>query len=291
MEYKDMWITNNRPERAINLKGVVIHWTANKNKGANAIANRNYFQNHPQVHASAHYIVDKDYIVRCIPENEVAWHAGGNSYTNLAKTKFNSRPNDYLIGIEMCVNSDGDWEKTYQNTVILVTDILKRHNLSINDIYRHYDMTGKDCPRMMTKYEKGGEEYFIQFKNDVSNKLNNNNNNKKDEINNDMAILNTKNLIKFTYNGEAKQLENFTINNTTYVKTREILELFTKVLDLDSKNMIINIKDNIVKIDVNNKEIDGVLIGDKTYSPVRQLCEMLGKTVDYDGVNKKVIIK
>jgi len=128
-------------------------------------------------------------------------------------------------------------------------------------------------------------EYFgIKYKDNKDKNENQENNNKKEEINQDMAILNTKNLIKFTYNGEAKQLENFTINNTTYVKTREIL-------DLDSKNMIINIKDNIVKIDINDKEIDGILIGDKSYSPVRQLCEMLGKTVDYDGVNKKVIIK
>ena len=130
-------------------------------------------------------------------------------------------------------------------------------------------------------------EYFgVEYKIEDKNKENNN----KEENNNDMAILNTKNLIKFTYNGEAKQLENFTINNTTYVKIRDILELFTKVLDLDSKNMIINIKDNEVKINVNDKEINGILINDKTYSPVRQLCEMLGKTVDYDGVNKKVII-
>ena len=290
MEYKDMWITNNRPDRVIDLKGVVIHWTANTNKGANAIANRNYFQNHPNIQASAHYIVDDNYIIRCIPENEVAWHAGGSSYTNLAKIKFNSKPNNYLIGIEMCVNSDGDWKKTYQNTVILVADILKRNNLSINDIYRHHDMTGKDCPRMMTRYEKGGEEYFLQFKNDVSNKLNNNENN-KEEVNQDMSILNTKNSIKFNYNGTPKQIENYIISETSYIKTRDIIDLFSKILNYDENNRVVDIKDNIVKIDVDGKILSGQLIGDKTYCPIRDLAESLGKVVDYNEIEKKVFIK
>lgn len=171
MEYKDMWLTNNRPRRKLTPLGVCIHWTANTKAGSNAIANRNYFENHPKAQVSAHYVVDDKHIVRCIPEDEVAWHAGGTKYTDLAKTKFKSKPNDYLIGIEMCVNSDGNWEETYQNTVFLVADIIKRHNWTTEDIYRHYDITGKDCPRMMTPYVEGGQEYFEQFKRDVQRRL------------------------------------------------------------------------------------------------------------------------
>ena len=38
-------LTNhNRPKFKLKkLKGIVIHWTANTNPGANALANRNYF--------------------------------------------------------------------------------------------------------------------------------------------------------------------------------------------------------------------------------------------------------
>jgi len=283
MEYKDMWITNNRPNRAIDLKGIVIHWTANTDKGANAIANRNYFQNHPNIQASAHYIVDDNYIVRCIPEIEVAWHAGGTNYTNLAKTKFNSKPNNYLIGIEMCVNSDGNWDKTYQNTVILVADILKRHDLSVYNIYRHHDITGKDCPRMMTKFVSGGEEYFQQFKNDVSNIL------KKNDDN--ISILNTKNSMNITYNNELKQLDNYIIGNKTYISIRDAVDLFSKILNYDENTRTVNIKDNIVKVDVNGKILDSILINDKTYCPIRDLAEILGKVVDYNEIEKKVYIK
>ncbi|MFT5917530.1 MAG: N-acetylmuramoyl-L-alanine amidase, partial [Bacteroidia bacterium] len=58
-----------RPMRKLkSLKAVIIHWTANKSRGADAQANRNYFNNlRPQhlpdgrvrkVYASAHYMVD-----------------------------------------------------------------------------------------------------------------------------------------------------------------------------------------------------------------------------------------
>ena len=168
MQIVDMWLTNNRPRKKLDPKGICIHWTANTNKGANAKANRNYFENHPKIYASAHYVVDDTYIVRCIPEDEIAWHCGGERNTELANRLFGGKQNNYLIGIEMCVNSDGNWEETYKNSVWLVADILKRHNWGIDKIYRHHDMTGKDCPKMMTKFISGGEKYYQKFKNDVN---------------------------------------------------------------------------------------------------------------------------
>jgi len=169
IEIKDMLLTNhNRPgEKIIKLKGIVIHWTANTNKGANALANRNYF-NTTDRNASAHYIIDDKNIIRCIPEEEVAYHVGATNYTTIGESiqeKINGtrwNPNYFLIGIEMCVNSDADWNKTYQNTIELAAYLLNKYNLSIDDIYRHYDITGKDCPKMML-----AEKEWERFKNNV----------------------------------------------------------------------------------------------------------------------------
>jgi N-acetylmuramoyl-L-alanine amidase len=61
------------------LKGIVIHWTANPHKGAGAKANRNYF-NLGERYASAHYCVDDSKIIQCIPDDEVGYHVGANSY-------------------------------------------------------------------------------------------------------------------------------------------------------------------------------------------------------------------
>ena len=133
------------------LKGIVAHWTANTNNGATARANRNYF-NITDRYASAHYIVDDHTILQCIPDNEVAYHVGGAYYrpdgeTIIAGTSLT--PNYFLVGIEMCVNADGDWNKTYKNAVDLYAHLLYKYRLTVYDMYRHYDITGKDCPKMM----------------------------------------------------------------------------------------------------------------------------------------------
>lgn len=162
----DEQLINNytRPRRKLKkLKGIVIHWTANTSRGANAQANRNYFNNlRPtyladgrvrKIYASAHYMVDDHTIIRCVPDDEVAYHVGARYYKPIGEKIREHRqgdsPNNYTVGIEMCVNSDGDWDKTYAATVELTRHLLDKHHLSLDDIYRHYDITGKLCPKMM----------------------------------------------------------------------------------------------------------------------------------------------
>jgi N-acetylmuramoyl-L-alanine amidase len=137
------------------LKGVVAHWTANENKGANAVRNRDYF-NTTDRFASAHYIVDDAQIVQCVPDCELAWHVGSKNYKpdgeRIREGSFS--PNYFLIGFEMCVNSDGNWAKTYQNSVELAAHLLVKFDLKTTDLYRHFDITGKDCPKMMIESAK-----------------------------------------------------------------------------------------------------------------------------------------
>ncbi len=145
-----MWLTagrGGRPGRTITPRGLVIHWTANRSPGANARRNRDYFENHPEKKVAAHYVVDDSEVVQCVPESEMAYHVGGRRYTEKAVKALGSYPNATTVGIEMCVNRDGDFAKTYRLTVKLAADVLKRNNLNTKDLWRHYDITGKDCPR------------------------------------------------------------------------------------------------------------------------------------------------
>lgn len=146
-------------EKQNTIQNIVVHWVGNA--GSSAIGNRNYFNSLATSHktsASSHYIIGlKGEIIRCIPENEVAFHSG--SYNMNRKS----------IGIEDC---HPDWEgkfndATYNSLVELCADICRRYNLSVNNIIRHYDVTGKICP----KYYVEHEDAWIQFKNDVANKL------------------------------------------------------------------------------------------------------------------------
>lgn len=146
-------------EKQNTIEKIVIHWVGNAN--STAIANRNYFENLKDTHktyASSHYIVGLDgEIIRCIPEDEVAFHSG--SYSMNRKS----------IGIEDChPDWDGKFnENTYNSLVELCADICKRYDLTVDDIIRHYDVTGKECPR----YYVRNEQEWIGFKNDVANKL------------------------------------------------------------------------------------------------------------------------
>lgn len=150
---RELLITNpkGRPKIKIKPIGIVIHWTANEKKGADAEANRNYFQNCTR-NASAHYCVDDKEVIRCLPDDEMAYHVGAKSYKTSALGEY---PNNCTIGIEMCVNSDGDFWKMWHNTVYLTVDLLKKFKLTPKALYRHYDITGKTCPAFFVS------EYYI----------------------------------------------------------------------------------------------------------------------------------
>lgn len=145
------------------VRAVVIHWTANTAKGANARRNRDYFNNGsinerglPRA-ASAHYVVDDRTVIQCLPETEVGFHCGDKPlgrYKPLGLALMNGykglTPNYFTIGIEMCVNADGNWDFTYENTVALTAEMLLRHGLSPETgLCRHFDVTGKACPKPM----------------------------------------------------------------------------------------------------------------------------------------------
>lgn len=139
-----------RPGTKIKPKGLVIHWTANTNQGADAQAHRNYFNN-SGVAASTHYIVDDKYVIQCLPENEMAYHVGAQKYSRRAVTELSSYPNDTTLGIEICVNKDADFKITMKNTILLAADICKKYGWTRNNLWRHHDITGKDCPKFFVE--------------------------------------------------------------------------------------------------------------------------------------------
>lgn len=130
------------------VKGVVIHYTANP--GTDAIANRNYFDGLKDSHktyASSHFLVGlKGDIVQCIPANEIAYAS-------------NERNID-TISIEVChPDKSGKFnKKTYDALIELVAWLSCEYNLDRKDIIRHYDVTGKICPKYYVDHEDKWEE-------------------------------------------------------------------------------------------------------------------------------------
>jgi N-acetylmuramoyl-L-alanine amidase len=158
-----------RPQTKLKkVKAIAIHWTGNPT--STALANIKFFEQRKDGKlgfGSAHFFVDLNSdIYRCIPEDELAYHVGGEKYNkDTLKLLDTTYPNNCTLGIEMCVNKDNKFNKeTYDKTVLLATYLLKKYDLfNTKYLLRHYDFTGKICPAPFVK----DESVWIKFKQDV----------------------------------------------------------------------------------------------------------------------------
>ena len=126
-------------------RGITYHETDNTSKGSNAMAHANLLYNgwkdaNGVIRSTSwHYCVDSGGATRSVPEAEVAWCQGDGRGDGNMKT----------ISIEICVNSDGDFNIARKNACILGADILFRNGIkNINGyVWQHNSWSGKNCPR------------------------------------------------------------------------------------------------------------------------------------------------
>ena len=144
-----------RPQIPIeSVQYIAVHYTANP--GATAIANRNYFENLANTHdtkVSSHFVVGLEgEVVQCIPTSEMSYAT-------------NSRNVDTL-SIECChPDETGKFnDATYDSVVKLTAWLCKRFDLTSENVIRHYDVTGKDCP----KYYVENPDAWLQMKADIA---------------------------------------------------------------------------------------------------------------------------
>jgi len=147
---------NRRPGQVMTPQYITIHSTGNPSSTARN--ERGWLTNPSNTRtASWHIVVDEKEAIEAIPLNEVAWHAGdGGSGTGNRKS----------IGIEIC--ESGDRQRTLQNAVKLVSKLLKERGWGVDRLRRHFDWSGKICPRIMQQNNWAGWE---QFKKDVAREL------------------------------------------------------------------------------------------------------------------------
>ena len=135
------------------VNGIVVHYTANP--GTTAEQNRSYFESLAETgetHASSHFIIGiSGEIIQCIPCNEISYAS-------------NDRNSD-TISVECCIPDESGkfTDETYQSLVELVAWLMGRYDLTTDDVIRHYDVTGKDCP----KYFVENSNAWSDFKTDL----------------------------------------------------------------------------------------------------------------------------
>ena len=135
------------------VNGIVVHYTANP--GTTAEQNRSYFESLAETgetHASSHFIIGiSGEIIQCIPCNEISYAS-------------NDRNSD-TISIECCHPDETGkfYDSTYESLVELCAYFCTEFKLKPEDVIRHYDVTGKICP----KYFVDHEDAWDQFHKDV----------------------------------------------------------------------------------------------------------------------------
>lgn len=148
IKYRYLPIKYNFSERkGSKIEWIVIHDTANHGVGANAFNHYKYFSGGARK-ASAHYFVDDKEIVQIIDDGKSAWHCGDNQGHGRA---INGCRNVSSIGIELCINQDGDYQKAKENTIELVKYLMKKYKIGLDKVCRHYDVSRKRCPSTFTE--------------------------------------------------------------------------------------------------------------------------------------------
>lgn len=138
--------------RGTTLEGVndiVIHYVGNP--GTSAQQNHDWYAN-PESEVSSHFIVGLEgEVIQCLPLDEIS------SATNWR--------NSDTISIEVCHPSEsGEFnDGTYEALTELIAWLLDSCGLDETHIIRHYDVTGKQCPRYFVENEAAWE----QFRSDV----------------------------------------------------------------------------------------------------------------------------
>ena len=138
-----------RSGRVFKKNTITIHSTANLT--STALNERNWLVSPNNYRdASWNIVVDDKRAVEAIPLNEESYHSS---------TLFGNMTS---IAIEMC--ESGDRQKTIDNTIEVVVKLLKENGWNTNQLRRHFDWSGKNCPRI---FSANNWKAWFDFKKEV----------------------------------------------------------------------------------------------------------------------------
>ena len=136
---------------------IVMHYTGND--GDTALGNCNYYAR-PKLLTSAHYFVDETSVWQSVKDKDIAYHCGRTD----GKYKHPDCRNVNSIGIEMCSRKNADGSYYIKPEVVaraadLVKLLMAQYGIDTAHIVRHYDVTGKECPRPWVRDESLWETF------------------------------------------------------------------------------------------------------------------------------------
>ncbi len=131
------------------VNAVFVHYTANP--GTNAAQNRSYFANLAltgETSASAHFVIGYDgEIIQCLPLWEIGYAVKGRNFDS--------------VSIECCYQDESGQftQETYDSLIRLTAWLLGTYELDPEDVLRHYDEGGKNCPKYYVEHEDAWKQF------------------------------------------------------------------------------------------------------------------------------------
>ena len=131
---------------------IIVHYTGDRWSQGRAQKTADAMQTWKRT-VSTHYLVGDDAIYQCVEERNAAWHCP------YEKTNKCAACNGMAIGVDLVEHkrntksnsvNDRDWyftDKVINDGAQLVAKLADKYNIPMNHIVRHFDVTGKWCPR------------------------------------------------------------------------------------------------------------------------------------------------
>ena len=135
-------------------KFIVIHYV-----GATGTAENNckYFEKVYRGASANYFVGHKGEIWQCVEDKDIAWHCGALTY------KHKTCRNNNSIGVELCcLKKDGKFyftDSTINQATLLVKELMKKYGIKVENVIRHYDVSGKRCPEPFVREPKEWEEF------------------------------------------------------------------------------------------------------------------------------------
>ncbi len=251
--------SGNRPGIPLRPKGIVSHRTGDP--GATARQVRDYFNTRrPGRESSAHYVVDGREIVRCVPEDEVAYHAG-------------PRANGSTIGIELCEPLVAE---AYERYVWLHADVCRRHGFGVEAIKPHsfYDPVNRPA-------DPGGLFPWEGFLADVAEQL-------------DLLRGRVRLVVEgreLATDPPPPRLE----GDRVVAPVRDLAEALGFAVRWDGEGPAVHVEPVRVEVVVDGRPLAGEpaprLANGRTLVPLRALAEMLGWELSWDPAQRRVAVR
>jgi N-acetyl-anhydromuramyl-L-alanine amidase AmpD len=132
---------------------IVVHYTGGRKDNGRAKTTADAMQTWKRT-VSTHYLVGDDGIYQTVEERNTAWHCGGYKASNKCAAS-----NGVAIGVDLVNHkkntktgsvNDRDWyfsDKVLNDGAQLVAELADKYSIPMDHIVRHFDVTGKWCPR------------------------------------------------------------------------------------------------------------------------------------------------